>query len=98
METTRNEIELRLAVIDHYFDPGDPLYVDPSSLSPEELDQYEIAKFDFEFVQADKSFGSHNGDYARAMLTEVETFFGVGARLYDALGGGFLPADALNTY
>lgn len=91
---TREEIEIRLAVIAHYFDPGDPLYVDPSTLTPAELAQYEIARFNYEFVQADQSFGSHNGDYARAMLTETETFFGITPWLFDFLGGGFLPADA----
>ncbi len=71
----REEIEVRLATIARYFDPGDPLYVDPETLSPEERARYDIAKFNYELVQADKSFGSHNPDYARALLGEAETFF-----------------------
>jgi predicted CXXCH cytochrome family protein len=73
----RDEIEARLNMIARYFDPGDPLYVDPATLSPEELDQYEIARFDYEFVLADKSYGSHNANYARALLAEAEAFFGI---------------------
>ena len=74
---TREEIESRLATIAHYYDPGDPLYVDPTMLGPEELVQYNIATFNYEFVQNDKSYGSHSGGYTRALLTETELFFGI---------------------
>jgi len=74
---TREEVEARLDTIARYLDPEDPLYVDPAGLSPEELDQYLVAKFDYEFVRADKSYGSHNANYARALLVEAETFFGI---------------------
>lgn len=74
---TRDEIEARLSAIARYLDPDDPLYVDPSTLNPEELEQYNIAKFDYELVGADSSGGSHNGDYARVLLTEAESFFGI---------------------
>lgn len=71
------EFEARLAEIAKYLDPGDPLYVDPSALTPEELAQYEIAVFNYEFVQADRSYGSHNAFYARASLAATEDFFGI---------------------
>ena len=73
----REEIEPRLTTIAHYFDPNDPLYLDPSGLTPEELDQYHIARFDYEFVAADRSFGSHNAAYARVLLSETECFLGI---------------------
>jgi predicted CXXCH cytochrome family protein len=74
----RQEIESRLAAISHYLDPRDPLYVNPFQLTPEELDRYLVAKFDYEFVAADRSYGSHNINYARALLLEAESFFGIG--------------------
>ncbi len=74
---TREEIEARLADIAHYFDPGDPLYVDPATLPPLQLARYRIAKFNYEFVLADRSYGSHNADYTRALLSETESFFGI---------------------
>jgi len=73
----REEVEARLATIAHYYDPGDPLYVDPGTLTPEELAEYEIATFNYEFVMNDKSYGSHSGGYTRALLSETESFFGI---------------------
>ena len=84
----REEIEVRLAGIAHYFDPADPLYVDPATLTPQELAQYNIAKFNYEFVIADRSFGSHNAGYVRALLAEAETFFGIPPWLPPDPGGG----------
>jgi hypothetical protein len=72
----RAEIDPRLATIARYLDPDDPLYVDPATLSPEELEQYNIAKFDYEFVSADGSGGAHNARFARRLLEEAEAFFG----------------------
>jgi hypothetical protein len=51
------------------------------------LAQYNVAKFDYEMAEADKSFGSHNADYTRALLTEAETFFGIPSRLWRMLAG-----------
>ena len=73
----REEIEIRLADIAPYFDPEDPLYIDPSGLSPEELAEYNIAKFNYEFVEADKSYGSHNAEYACVLLRETELYLGI---------------------
>lgn len=77
VSTTREEIEARLGTIARYFDPGDPLYLDPEALTPEQFAQYVIARFNYELVKNDKSTGSHNGGYARALLNEAETFFGI---------------------
>ena len=71
----REEMEARLGLIARHLDPGDPLYVDPATLTPQELEQYDVVLFNYAFVVADKSLGSHNADYSRALLTEVETFF-----------------------
>jgi predicted CXXCH cytochrome family protein len=72
-----DEINARLARIARYLDPGDPLYVDPATLSPAELARYENAVFDYWLVLGDRSAGSHSAPYARALLGEAETFFGL---------------------
>ena len=77
VSTMKEEIETRLAEIARYLDPGDPLYVDPGTLTPEELDQYNIAVFNYQLVLEDRSYGSHSPDYARALLAEAESFFGI---------------------
>ncbi len=71
------EVDARLGEIGRRFDPEDPLYVDPGTLSPEQLPQYLRAKFDYEMVVYDKSYGSHASGYARVLLGEAETFFGI---------------------
>ena len=73
--TLREEIAARLAEIERYLDPADPLYVDPATLTPQELEQYEVAVFNYVFVIADKSYGAHNAYYNRALLAETELFF-----------------------
>jgi predicted CXXCH cytochrome family protein len=73
----REEVEIRLAAIAPYLDPSDPLYVDPSTLDPAQLAQYYNAKFNYEFVVEDKSYGSHNAYYTCALLREAEIFFGL---------------------
>jgi len=72
--SAREEVEARLARIAPYFTPGDPLYIDPATLPPAELEPYEIALFNYQFVIEDRSFGSHHADYARALLSETETY------------------------
>ncbi len=71
------EIEARLAIIAPYFDPQHASYVDPATLSPEELVQYNIAKFNYDFVKADRSYGAHNAGFARRLMQETEAFFGI---------------------
>jgi predicted CXXCH cytochrome family protein len=73
---TQQEILTRLTTIGPYFDPGDPLYVEPPT-DPGELAQYNIAKFNYVLAEADKSFGTHNGAYARALLSETESYLGI---------------------
>jgi len=73
----QEEIGFRLAYIARHFDPGDPLFVDPATLGGTELDRYNGAKFNYEFVVADRSLGSHNADYTRRLLSETESFFGI---------------------
>lgn len=77
VQNAREEIELRLLTVARYFDPFDPLYIDPAELDPEEYEPYLFAKFNYEVVQADKSCGAHNANYARALLGETETFLGL---------------------
>lgn len=73
----RFEIETRLDEVARRLDPGDPLYVDPATLSPADLLHYERAVFNYQFVQGDRSFGSHSPGYARRALAETELFFGI---------------------
>jgi predicted CXXCH cytochrome family protein len=83
----QQEVQIRLGLIAPYLDPGDPLYVDPGTLSPPELAQYNNARFDYEMVVADRSFGSHNAEYTRALLSEAETFFEIPPWLWMTLAG-----------
>jgi hypothetical protein len=77
VSATQYEMSVRLDAIAPYFDPGDPLYVDPTLLSPEERARYDVAKFNYELVIADRSLGSHNPEYTRALLGETEEFFDI---------------------
>ncbi len=83
---TQSYTQRRLDAIAPYFTSGDPLYVDPATLAGPELDQYNIAKFDYELVKADASLGVHNGNYARTLLTETETFFAIGGGITAFVG------------
>ena len=86
---TREEVEARLAVIAPYYDEGDPLYVDPETLTPEERAVYDVAKFNYEFVIEDGSFGTHNANYMRALLGQTESYFGIDPRAWlSRLGRG----------
>ncbi|UCE60581.1 MAG: hypothetical protein JSU63_02290 [Phycisphaerales bacterium] len=89
----QEEMAARLAELAPFFDPGSPAYVDPATLPPAELDRYNIAKFNYQFVQADKGLGSHNPNYTRALLAETEAFFGISPWLMDLPGGGSVPSD-----
>ena len=51
-----------------YFTPGSPQYIDPGSLTPAQLAQYNIAQFDYLFVTGDLSQGVHNTAYAEYLL------------------------------
>ena len=68
LQEAEHEVEALLAGIAPFFDPSDPRFIDPSTLSSGDLDRYEVAKFNFEFVEADASHGVHNLDYARRLL------------------------------
>jgi predicted CXXCH cytochrome family protein len=71
------EVDVRLGEIARRFDPNDPLYVDPGTLTPDERARYLRAQFDYALVVADGSRGSHAPAYMRALLREAETFFGI---------------------
>jgi hypothetical protein len=57
--------------------PGNPLYIDPATLPPQQQLEHMMAKFNYEFVTEDWSYGSHNAPYARILLAETETFLGL---------------------
>jgi len=71
------EISTRLGEIAHYFTPGDPLYLDPATLPIEELPRYLVARFNYEMVREDRSYGTHNPPYARTLLAQTESFLGI---------------------
>lgn len=77
VEGARDEIEARLFAIRPHFDPGSSFYVDPSELDPGQQQAYDVVRFNYEFVTSDRSFGSHNINYARALLTVTEAFLGI---------------------
>jgi predicted CXXCH cytochrome family protein len=74
---THDEFELRLEVIAPYFDPASPEYINPATLPPTQLSRYQRARFNFELVQADRSYGSHNPPYLRALLDQTESYLGI---------------------
>ncbi len=51
-----------------YFTPGSPQYIDPGTLTPPQLAQYNIAQFDYLLVTGDLSQGVHNTAYAQYLL------------------------------
>jgi len=77
VDMLHEEFDVRLGDIARRFDPADPLYVDPDALGPGQLQQYRRAQFDYQMVVADRSTGAHAPAYARALLSEAETFFGI---------------------
>ncbi|MGD8450806.1 MAG: multiheme c-type cytochrome [Phycisphaerae bacterium] len=99
VEGMHAEVTLRLTRIARYFTPGDPLYIDPATLPPAELARYEIARFNYLLVEADRSFGSHNPEYARALLGETEAFLDIPPILGPGGGGeGPVPIPACDYY
>ncbi len=78
----------------HGFVPGRDFspVVDPGTLGPVDLAQYEMAVYNYTMETADLSFGSHNALYSRALLAETESFFGITPWLR-APEGGPLPDE-----
>jgi predicted CXXCH cytochrome family protein len=77
VQSAQSEVTARLGLLARYFDPLDPLYVDPDTLPPGQLLPYFVTQFNFEFAQQDRSLGAHNLPYTRALLEECETFFDI---------------------
>ncbi len=77
LDDLRYEMETRVAEIHTYLDPSHPNYVDPGSLSSVDRARHTIAVFNTHLVEADRSNGSHNPPYTRALLAEAEHFFGI---------------------
>jgi len=77
LDATGDEIRTRLAHLAPFLDPSDPAYVDPTTLPPDELERYRRAVFDMTMVVEDRSLAAHNAPYARALLAEAESFFGL---------------------
>ncbi len=67
-EAAEHEIEGLLDGLAPFFDPSDPSYIDPATLPSGDIDRYNVAKFNYEFVEADSSHGVHNLAYARRLL------------------------------
>ncbi len=84
----QEEIQFRLATIAPYFTPGSPQYIEyEEDLTPEEQVRYFAARFNYEMVVADRSYGVHNAPYTRALLAQTEEFLDI------ALWRGVLPGD-----
>ena len=86
---THEEIEIRLADIAPYFDPLDPNYIDPQWLPPEMLPMHYAARLNYLLVAGDRSYGSHNADYARALLAQSEEYLGLPPWFFRQPGGPF---------
>ncbi len=72
LNDVQGDIGPRLAALAGFFDAEDASYIDPDGLSEEDLARLDIAKFNYQFVDADGSVGVHNSDYANAALTVAE--------------------------
>ena len=71
------EMEIRLDAIAPYFTPNNPLYINPAGLTPQQRERYDNAHFNYLMVKRDRSYGSHNPAYARAMLDQTEDYLGL---------------------
>ena len=56
-----------------FFDSADPQFIDPETLSAADQDRLSVAKFNFQFVNADGSRGVHNSFYSRSALDIAES-------------------------
>ena len=77
MDELHYEVSTRSSLIARHFDPFDPLYVDPTWLPPDEVIAWIISYYNNQLVIADRSFGSHNPAYIRALLAEAEAYLGI---------------------
>lgn len=69
------DISQRLANLAPSFDPHDPRYV-PPPVTVADRERYNVAKFNYLFVQADASQGVHNAAYARTLLEVAQSIMG----------------------
>ena len=64
----QSELKELLKEVSAYFDPGSEKYVDPERISEESSTRYDVAKFNYHFVDADGSYGIHNSANAKVAL------------------------------
>lgn len=69
---TQNKIRELLNLVGTYFTPENPNYINPSTLPPLEKQLYDSAKFNWQYVEADKSLGVHNPPAAEVGLRASE--------------------------
>ena len=77
----QGETEAALQQLRPYFASGSPSFIDPSTLAPADRARYDVAKFNYNFVTADKSEGVHNVEYTEQLL-------GVSLDIVQSLAGG----------
>jgi predicted CXXCH cytochrome family protein len=68
LQEAEHEIGTLLQAIAPFFDSSDPSYIDPATLPSGDIDRYNVAKFNYQLVEADASHGVHNLAYARRLL------------------------------
>lgn len=64
----QRQIQAHLEELQDYFTSGNPKYIDPDTLTGAQGKRYHIARFNYDFVVADKSRGVHNTAYAAKLL------------------------------
>jgi len=69
----QGEIQARLDALAPYFTSGTPQYIDPTTLTSDQLARYNVAKFDWQLVGGDGSKGVHNTEYVEHLLGVSET-------------------------
>jgi predicted CXXCH cytochrome family protein len=73
MNQVQGEIQARLDALAPFFTSGSPQWIDPSTLTPDQKAQYDIAKFNWQLVNGEGSRGVHNTDYVEHLLDVSET-------------------------
>ena len=68
----QSDVSTRLNALALFFDESSGSHIDPNALSSVDQQKLAVAKFDYQFIDADGSRGVHNPSLARATLDEAE--------------------------
>ena len=72
IDTVQTDIEMRLAALAPYFDSGSADFIGTNGLTDDQKSELAVAKFNYQYVDADGSRGVHNPTNADAALDVAE--------------------------